>query len=51
MLYVFNLSSILLVLLFTVAGVKVFSLKKKKNGVCNYFLLIFTNNESNQHDI
>lgn len=29
-LYVFNLSSILLVLLFTVAGVKVFSLKKKK---------------------
>lgn len=29
-LYVFNLSSILLVLLFTVAGVKVFSMKKKK---------------------
>ncbi|AAS40403.1 MULTISPECIES: ABC transporter permease [Bacillus] len=30
MLYVFNLSSILLVLLFSVASVKVFSLKKKK---------------------
>lgn len=38
MLYVFNLSSILLVLLFTVAGVKVFSLKKKK---MEYVIIFF----------
>ncbi len=37
-LYVFNLSSILLVLLFTVAGVKVFSLKKKK---MKYVIIFF----------
>ncbi|WP_342718667.1 ABC transporter permease [Bacillus paramycoides] len=37
-LYVFNLSSILLVLLFTVAGVKVFSLKKKK---MEYVIIFF----------
>ncbi|MED2040517.1 ABC transporter permease [Bacillus wiedmannii] len=37
-LYVFNLSSVLLVLLFTVAGVKVFSLKKKK---MEYVIIFF----------
>ncbi|WP_144613739.1 ABC transporter permease [Bacillus cereus] len=37
-LYVFNLSSILLVLLFIVAGVKVFSLKKKK---IEYVIIFF----------
>ena len=37
-LYVFNLSSILLVLLFTVSSVKVFSLKKKK---MEYVIIFF----------
>ncbi|HFK1456269.1 TPA: ABC transporter permease [Bacillus cereus] len=37
-LYVFNLSSILLVLLFIVAGVKIFSLKKKK---MKYVIIFF----------